>query len=247
MITKKTDVLLEDIQKLKVIFNDCDCNNTFFEDVCQRLRKDGISFSETNLCKDIDIADAIVITLDQQYASGTETFILGAYENRRLGNSDALALAIQAGLLENNILVDTIICGKTGYRESNDGRVMDRIPTKTEDAISNKNNTSFATIALGTDNISVDLIVKSIESSLARFASYLKNKSIDDDLIYRVDYNDTISSIANKYNLTVEQLNTANSRNYDDESLIKDQIIYSPNVKTIQEFDKKIEFNICRK
>lgn len=244
MITKKIDILLEDIKKLKVIFNDCDCNNTFFEDVCCQLKKDGILFSETNLCKGIDVSDAIVITLDQQYASGTETFILGAYDNERVGDSDALALSIQAAFLENNILVDTIICGKTGYREFDDGRVMDRIPTKTEDSISNKSNTSFATIALGTDNISVDLVVKSIESALARFASYLKKKNIQNDFIYRVDYEDTISNIADRYNLTVEQLNLANSRNSDEELLIKDQIIYSPNVKIIQEFDKEIEFNI---
>lgn len=251
------NVSLDDINNLNIVINDADCSNTFFTELCQKLEEDGISFTTTNGCQDVNVDNSVVVTLDHQYASGPNTLVLAPYENGRSGNSDALALAMNTGFYENGFFTEGIICGKSGYRETEDGGVMERVPTETEENIGKDNNTSFVTIAFGTQGANVDLVAASIESGLTRYASYVNNIdnyfvdiSVDDgdnhygDLIYRVEDGDTLEKIAEGFSSTTGILNAANDRSRDDTMLLNDQTIVNPKLGEIKEFDNHTPINL---
>ena len=114
-------VSLEDINSLNIIINDSDCSNTFFSEVCKHLQEDGLNFKITSDDMNIDSENAVVITLDQQYLAGPGVMVIAPYENNNTNNSDALALALDAGFDENGFNMEDICCGIAGYKETETG------------------------------------------------------------------------------------------------------------------------------
>ena len=109
-------VSINDINALNVIINDNDCSDIYTENICQELEKRGLKFSFTRENEGINVNDALVITLDQQYYGGPGVVVLAPYENEGNNVSDALACAIEKEFSEDGIKMDGIFCGRTGYR-----------------------------------------------------------------------------------------------------------------------------------
>ena len=106
-------------------------------------------FSFTRENEGINVNDALVITLDQQYYGGPGVVVLAPYENEGNNVSDALACAIEKEFSEDGIKMDGIFCGRTGY--SNASKTgSNRVPTSTESSIDKDRDTIFTTICFGT-------------------------------------------------------------------------------------------------
>lgn len=238
-------VSLDDVNQLRIFINDSDCSNTLFQDVCEKLNNDGIVFTPTKRCAGLNIDGGVIFTLDQQYVSGPNTLILAPRENNRLGNSDALALATNTAFYEKGFFTGEISCGRVGYRETNDGEILERIPTETEEMIDSDNDTSFVTISFGTQNIDAELVAASIEDALARYVSYINsNNTSQQDFIYRVEPGNTLDMIARRYGTTIDKINSTNNRHYDDVQIITDQTIINPKADSIKEFSPHIPVNL---
>lgn len=241
-------VTLDDVNQLKLFINDSDCSNTLFQDVCEKLNSDGILFTPTKKCTGLNIDGGVVFTLDQQYVSGPNTLILAPRENNRLGNSDALALVTNTALNEKGFFTGEISCGIVGYRETNDGEILERIPTETEEMIDSDNDTSFVTISFGTQNIDAELVATSIEDALARYVSYINSdNNSQQDFIYRVEPGNTLDMIAMRYDTTIDKINSTNNRHYDDVQILTDQTIINPKADSIREFSPHIPVNLYMK
>jgi hypothetical protein len=94
------NISIEEVNSLNIIINDNDCREEFINSVCEELDKDGIKFTFTRNGENIDVDNAVVITLDQQYMAGPGTAVFAPLENERLGYSDALAIAAQKAFYE---------------------------------------------------------------------------------------------------------------------------------------------------
>lgn len=233
---------INELNKLNIIINDNDCSDTFMESIYNSLEEDGIKFSTAKNSDNINIDKSVVITLDQQYISGPGMLVIAPYNNERLGNSDALALACDASFYENGFFTDGIECGKKGFRENEDGSIMERIPTSTEEKIDADKDTSFVTICFGTDNTNPLLVTASIEGALARYCSYIKNSNLKEDLLYRSEKDDTYEALSLKYNSSENYLKLMND--LDMEELPVDSTIKNPDVKSIREFDTTVPINL---
>lgn len=238
-------VSLDDVNQLKIIINDNDCSNTLFKDVCEKLDSDGILFTPTKRCAGLNVDEGVIFTLDQQYVSGPNTLILAPQENNRLDNSDILALATNAAFYAKGFFTGEISCGRVGYRETDGGEVLERVPTETEEMVDNDNNTSFVTISFGTQDIDAELVAASIEDALARYVSYMNgNNNSQQDFVYRVESGDTLDMIARRYDTTIDKINSSNNRHYDDVQILTDQTIINPKADAIKEFNPHIPVNL---
>ena len=199
-------VSLEDINSLNIIINDSDCSNTFFSEVCKHLQEDGLNFKITSDDMNIDSENAVVITLDQQYLAGPGVMVIAPYENNNTNNSDALALALDAGFDENGFNMEDICCGIAGYKETETG-VSTRVPTSSEEKVYKES--SFATVTFGVTNANPKLVASSIESGLARYYSYTNDydggyyldndgNMVPYDLIYRIEASDDLDDVKEK-------------------------------------------------
>lgn len=238
------EVNLADVNNLNIIINDHDCSDLFFENVCNKLENDGIKFTKTSGNKNIDVNGAVVVTLDQQYLSGPGMVIFTPNDNNRKGESDALALAMETGFYENGFFTDGIFSGKIGYRETKLGEVQSRIPTSSEEAISEENNTSFTTISFGTTNTNADLVAKSIESGLARYINYEKEKAYGDDLIYRVEGGDMMGNVENVFGCSQEKIESYNDLRDNKGYVYMNDTLRNPNIESYKSFDSKTPVNL---
>ena len=236
------DVSSESINQMNIILNDSDCSDTFFDEVCAYLKEDGIIFTPVKNNEAINQEDCVVITLDQQYSSGSSTLIFAPYNNTRLGDSDSLALSTQAAFKQNGFFVDSILCGKIGYRQDENGNVCTIVPTETEDCIDDSNDTSFVTISFGTQNNNPEWVAKSIENALARQKHYLDNYDSHADLIYRANSGESTKVVAEYFNSTVQDLTKFNQ--LPTSKTLDAQTIVNPNVPTIKSFDDSVCFKI---
>ena len=240
------DVILEvssdEVNSLNIIINDNDCSDAFFNDVCNKLREDGLEFASTTNNKGINQDNCTVITLDQQYSSGVSTLIFAPYDNTRLGNSDSLSLSMQSAFLQNGFFADNLSSGKLGFRENENGEVIYLVPTETEEAIDSNNNTSFVTISLGTNNSNAEWVAKSIENGLARQVYYLNNFDSDTDLLYRSGDNEDIEVVAKHFDSTVHDLNLYNNLNGSE--TLNHQVIVNPRTCYMNVFDKNTQLKI---
>lgn len=242
MITSiNADVSLDDVNEMNIILNDSDCSDTFFEDVCEKLKEDGLKFSITKNNEDMH-DNSVVITLDQQYSSGSDTIIFAPYDNARIGYSDSLALSMQAAFKQNGFLGNNIVCGKIGYREDENGNVSTSIPTETEEVLASDSDVSFVTISFGTQNLNSEWVAKSIENGLARQKYYLDNYDAASDLIYRASSNDSIEVVADYFNTNVNTLNNYNGIN--GQVLFDSQAIINPDVESMEVFNHNSKFSI---
>lgn len=229
------NVSLEEINSLNIIINDNNCSNAFFDAVCDKLIEDGIKFTAVSNNDGIEKEADVVITLDQQYMAGPDTIIIAPYENNNKNKSDALSLALNTSFDEYGFFMAPIVCGVSGYRETEYG-VSERIPTSTEENV--HENTSYATISFGSLNVNPELTVSGIESGLVRFYSYIKNFNNNDDLIYRVEHNETLEDVK----LKLDDSNIKGTNN-----VLENQTIINSNVKNIPEFNKFTPINLYRR
>lgn len=234
---------LEEINSLNIIINDCNCREDFINSVCEELDKDGIKFTYTADCKNIDVNGAVVITLDQQYSAGPGTLIFAPLANDRIGNSDALALAAAKAFYEKGFLVDEVACGQMGFRENENGTISERVPTNAEEVIGKDKNTSFVTISFGTQNTHAGLTAASIESMLTRYYSYITNGYGQEDLIYCVEDGESYEDIADKLGTTNIALDSYNDT-ADETTLLTGEALINPVVKERREFNQHVPTNL---
>lgn len=231
------DISIQQVNDLNLIINNSNCSDSFISGVTSELDNDGIAYTLTESEQNIDVNGAVVISLDQQYISGPGMVVIAPYENNRNGNSDALALAVSTGFDELGFHVSDIQCGKIGYKELEDGTVVEKIPTESEDAINPNNETSFVTICFGTSNTNPDLVGKAIKLSLARYANYLSNENNNTDLIYRKEVGDS--------NELVAQLTGNNVSNISNDGiLLDDTAVINSSVDSLDSFNKSIPVNL---
>lgn len=237
------NVSLEEINSLNIIINDNDCREDFINSVCAELDRDGIKYTFTRNCENIDVDNAVVITLDQQYMAGPATVIFAPLQNCRIGNSDALALAAQRAFYEKGFLVDGVACGQMGFRENDNGTISERIPTETESSIGTDKNTSFVTISFGTQNTHAGLTASSIEGMLTRYYSFITSGYGDDDLVYCVEEGEDYSDIAEKLDTTGTALYKYNG-SPDESILLTGDALINPAAANIREFNKHVPTNL---
>lgn len=237
------NVSLEEINSLNIIINDNDCREDFINSVCAELDRDGIKYTFTRNCENIDIDNAVVITLDQQYMAGPATVVFAPLQNNRMGNSDALALAAQRAFYEKGFLVDGIACGQMGFRENDNGTISERIPTEAESSIGTDKNTSFVTISFGTQNTHAGLTASSIEGMLTRYYSFITAGYGTEDLVYCVEDGEDYSDIAEKLDTTSSALYRYNG-SPDESILLTGDALVNPIAAKIREFDKHVPTNL---
>lgn len=230
---------IDDINKLNIIINDDDCSNAFIESVCRSLDSMGILYRFTKGIGDEDIYDATVITFDQQYISGPRVALIGAYQNGRRDNSDALALTMQASFEAHGVATDGIFCGKRGYRKSDNG-VATRVPTPTEEAIVNGTNTSFVTIALGTNIPDAHDMASIMVEGLARYTDYVARQN-NCDLVYRVEDDNALDSLTKVFNRSEFDISNFNKLNT---GIPNDAAIINPDSQNFLDFDSNFRVEI---
>ena len=212
--TTPIGVGVEQVNDLNIIINGGNCSDSFISGIAEELAEDGINVSWTQDLEGMNTDNSIVITLDQQYISGPGMVIVGPYQNGRDDNSDALALTMKAGFNEQGFFADEIQCGRTGYEELPDGTVVEMVRSDTEKKVGP--NTSFVELCFGTQNTNPGLVGKAIKLSLARYANYLANEKVSEDLLVRTDIPEM----------------------YGDEMLPENTVLMSDTVLTIDSFDK---------
>lgn len=235
-------VSASDINSMNIILNDCDCGNTFFTDVVEILKNDGLSVETTSDCADINRDNCTVITLDHQYSAGECTIVFAPYDNTRLGNSDSLAISMKCAFDQNGFLVSDILCSQVGYEELENGDVSANVPTATEDAIDNGKTTSFVTISFGTQNNNAEWVAKSIENGLARQKYYLDNYDNQTDLIYRANVNDSLDNVSDYFGTDRRSLKKYNNMLSDD--FYDSQAIINSNIKNYPVFNRNSVLDI---
>lgn len=212
--TAPISVGVDQVNDLNIIINGGNCSDSFISGIAEELAEDGINVSWTQDLEGMNTDNSIVITLDQQYISGPGMVIVGPYQNGRDDNSDALALTMKAGFNEQGFFADEIQCGRTGYEELPDGTVVEMVRSDTEKKVGP--NTSFVELCFGTQNTNPGLVGKAIKLSLARYANYLANEKVSEDLLVRTDIPEM----------------------YGDEMLPENTVLMSDTVLTIDSFDK---------
>jgi len=235
------NVSLNEINEMNIIFNNSECSEKFMENIYTKLDNDGIKYNVSKKNNNIDVDNSVVITLDQLYMSGPNTLVIAPYENDRLGNSDALAIAANTAFYEKGFLTSDIECGIRGFRE-HDGEILERVPTKTEERINKDKNTSFVTISFGTANMNTDLVAEALENMLVRYYSYINSSNIYDDLIYRTTKNDDLKSLAKKYETTENHLKLMNK--LDSDKILENTTIKNPKIDNIREFNNNVPTNL---
>lgn len=231
---------LSDVNSLNIIINDSSCRNNLFNEICEELQKDGVSFTTTQDCENVDVNNAVIITLDQLYMSSPGSVIFVPNDNERLGDSDALALAMEASFKENEFEIDAINAGKIGYEESRFGRFQSRIPTLTENAIGTDKNTSFVTVSFGTNSFDARSVADSIESGLARYIYYQREKTLGDDLIYRIQGGDLMGDLEERFDGSSKR-EILDYNELDNENRIPmDQTVRNPGIEHLTAFDEDI-------
>lgn len=233
---------VDDINGFNIIINDADCSNSFFSEITDILREDGLKFETAEGFKDINRDDAVVLSLDQQYSSGADTVIFAPYNNTRVGNSDSLALCMHSAFKQNGLSVEDIACGQVGFQKDENGNVNYTVPTATEKAIDNDKNTSFVTISLGTNIDDAKSVALSIENGLVRQYRYLQECDDNSDLIYRASTTDDLSVVAEYFGTTYKDLIETNK--IKNESFGDSQTIVNPNVKNVDSFNEAKLFHL---
>lgn len=227
---------IDEINSLNIIINDDECMDKFINSVCMELENDGIKYSFSSSNKDVDVNNAVIITLDQQFIAGPKTAIIAPYDNSRRGSSDALAFAIQSSFENLGINSSLPVCGKIGFRENPDGSISERVPSKLEECLSKENNSSFVSISLGTQQLSASDVAKGIKNGLARYCSFIRDNSDSNDLIYCLGADEDINLVAEHFGISPELVHFYN---YQSSEFLPHQgdTIYNPVVKDYDEFN----------
>ena len=232
---------LYDIQDMNVIINNNDCSDSFFQDICEQLREDGLVFQTNAGHINQDVDNATIITLDMQYNAGASTLLFAPYNNTRIGYSDSLVLAMDASFRHNYPINTEILTGKVGFRKNEDGSIMHLVPTETEEDLDENANVSFVTISLGTNHSDAKTVAKSIEGGLIRQKNYLEHFDTGSDLIYRADAGEEVSVVANYFGSSVNSLCQVN--HIKDLDVLETRTIINPDVVQINAFDATRDYS----
>ena len=230
---------LDDIKNLNLVINDNECGNFFIEQICEKLIEHGVSFNFSNHENNLPLNNAVVVTLDQQYVSGPNVSVIAPYHNKVNDMSDSLALSMYTAFKTKGIGIDGIYCGKRGYRQYEDG-ISTRVPTPTEDSITDNTNISFVTIAFGTSNQTIDDIASCILEGLARYVVYNATQN-NDELIYRASSNTSLDELANYFKCTPFEISNLNNI---DNLIPADEAIINPTQYGSIAFNQNIPVNI---
>ena len=225
----------EEINEMNIVLNDADCSDALFSDVVAHLKEDGIDVTTTKSCNGVNVDNATIITLDEQYSSGGETVIFAPYDNSRVGHSDSLALAMQTAFKQDGFQVADVQCGKSGYQEDENGEIVYTVPTGTEIAMDDDCDSSFVTISLGTHYRDAAQVAKTIENGLARQKLYLKSDDNQTDLIYHADSEDKIEDVANYFGTDAARLKNYNG--IEANQFHNSQAVVNPYVDEMSAFD----------
>ena len=233
---------IEKLNENNIIINDSDCSDSFIEKISSELEEKGLQFRKTKNCEDVNYDGTIVITLDQQYASGSDTVIFAPFNNTRLGNSDALALGMEASFKKHGFPVKGILCSQVGYIQDKKGNVSNTKPTDTENAIDGNNDASFVTISFGTVNADASVVANCIIEGLARQQHFVENYDSGNDLIYCANSDNKIEVVANYFDSDISELKNFN--NIKNNTFVESQPIINPKVGKIDSFNEKMTFKV---
>lgn len=234
-------VSLDEINSLNIIINDNNCSDIYIENICQELEKRGLKFTFSRENSQIDTANSLVITFDQQYYSGSGVIVLGPYENEKNNDSDALACAISKEFDENGIAIDGIYCGRVGYKNASITG-SNRVPSTTEDLV-DKESSIFTTICFGTDTPHQEEVANGIMSALGRLVIYQRENS-DVDLIYNPNYGDGLEIISKRFDCSVDDVRKISSTG---DTVQIDETFINPNLDKISSFTTSIEVTSSEK
>ena len=228
----------DDINQLNIVLNDDNCDNSFFQEVCDYLRKDGFNIQSTNHCLDINQDNCTVVTISQSPKVGSNTIIFAPFNNTRIGHSDSLAIAMYSAFDQNGFLVNQIHCSEVVEQDNE----KEYVPTDTELRIDEDKNTSFVTISFGEQKINAEWVAKSIESGLARQKYYLEHYDDNPDLIYRANNEDSVDMVANYFGVDSIKLRLFNK--IDSSLLSESQAVVNPDVRNMEVFDRDSLFEV---
>ena len=228
------EIPIQSFNSQSIILNDSDCSDLFFDQVCRKLREDGLFFSTTSHNEGINKDSSIVITLDQQYSSGDDSLIFAPYYNGRLGQADSLTLSMHFAFQQGGLSTNKIMPGKVGFWEDSNGHVRHISPTETEKNIDVDLDTSFVTISLGTRSNNPQLVAKCIENGLIRYAYYLDHFDIHSDLLYRTSDGESVKTVSDYFNSSVHDLYHFN--HLEDMETLKEQVVINPIVQDMDVF-----------
>ena len=232
----------EKLNNLNIILNNSTCSDYLFNGICSSLEEDGISFISTKNCIDINRDNSTVITLDQQYNAGKNTLIFAPYNNSRIGYSDSLAVSMKSSFEQAGFNINGLVCSQIGFMKDANGNVNYNVPTDTENAIDENNETSFVTISFGTGNIEANKVAKCIENGLARHKHYIDNYDNKTDLVYRANGDEEINVVADYFDSNPYDLKKYN--NINNSTLSDSQAIINPQVASIDSFDNNCDIEL---
>ena len=238
MFEENKNIEVSHLNDMNIALNDNDCSDSFFHDLCDELEKDGLHFTVTKNDQNLPV-EGVVITIDQQYSSGSNSFVFAPFSNTRFGFSDSLALSLRSGMMENGCNVN-LVGGKIGYQVDDFGNVSTLVPTSTEEKIPESSDVSFATISIGTEKVSANLLAKSILSGLARQKYFLENEDTQTDLIYRANLGESVEDVAHYFGVGQETLISYN--HLPDKSVLNSQTIINPNIENMEVFNPESKY-----
>ncbi len=235
---------MNDINEMNVVLNDNNCSDSFFSSICDYLERDGVRFIATKNDSNLPTDNGIIITIDQQYSSGTNSLVFAPFSNTRFGFSDSFALAMRAGMLENGCQVASLIGGKVGYKVDEFGNISTLVPTSTEKIIDENSDISFVTVSIGTQRVTPEMIAKSIESGLARQKFFLDHYDVQTDLVYRANLGESVQDVSNYFGTTPEALIEYN--HLPDKNVLNSQTIINPGVEEMEVFNPTIPYSLSK-
>lgn len=203
------EVSLASINNLNLIFNDNDCGNAFFHDLCEALEEKGLQFTTSKQNDNLLYENATVITLDQQMIAGEGVAFIGPCQAGTANCSEALLKSMQMTFYQRGWDTDSL-AGVMQYVPYGEDEVYTAIPSATEAAV--LPDSSYITVSFGTmpSDFEIDKIAEDTLLSLARYQHYLEYDSKNINVISNPDIPKLVND--NHYFFD-EQINNASSFN----------------------------------
>ena len=171
-----TSVSIDDINGLNLIFNDNDCGNAFFNEICESLKDKGLQIITSKQNDNLMYDNSTVITLDQQMIAGEGVAFIGPCQTGTANHSEALLKSMQMTFNQRGWDTDCL-AGVMQYVPYHDDEIYKAVPSDTEKAV--VPGSSFITLSFGTmpDGFKSQDVTDDILLSLARYQHYLSYDS----------------------------------------------------------------------
>lgn len=170
------EVSIDDINDLNLIFNDNDCGNAFFSEVCESLKDKGLQFTTSKQNDNLIYENATVITLDQQMIAGEGVAFIGPCQAGTANHSEALLKSMQMTFHQRGWDTDSL-AGVMQYVPYNEEEIYNAVPSDTENAV--LPDSAYITVSFGTmpEGFEVEKVAEDTLLSLARYQHYLEYDS----------------------------------------------------------------------